>query len=107
MRYEPSRKHKEPWQPGRKGSLCPPELDEAARDALLAQSVAHGDKRYATDGTGAFEAQEHAPGAWHGYPVGWKEVPEPVRRAWVDEGRVRRQAIRRYWESSPRYGERA
>lgn len=71
MRYEPSPKHKEPWQPGRKGSMCPRELDEAGRNALLERSVEHGDKRYATDGRRAFEAQQHGDGVWHGYPVGW------------------------------------
>lgn len=100
MRYEPNPKHKEPWQHGRKGSLCPPDLEEAERDALLAGSVKHGDKRYATDGERAFEAQEHVAGVWHGYPVGWKEVPEALRRTWLDERRVKRQAIRRHWEHS-------
>jgi len=100
MQYEPNPKHKEPWQHGRKGSLCPPDLDALARDALLEGSVQHGSKRYATDGERAFEAQEHQPGAWHGYPVGWKEVPESLRRVWRDEGRVKRQAIRRHWDRS-------
>ena len=100
MRYEPNPKHKEPWQPGRKGSLCPSDLDETGRDQLLADSVRHGDKRFATDGERAFEAQEHTAGTWHGYPVGWKEVPENLRRVWVTEGRVKKRSIRRFWEAS-------
>mgnify|MGYP001573316294 CR=1 FL=1 len=100
MRYEANPKHKEPWQQGRKGSLCPKDLEGSDRDRLLLGSVEHGDKRFATDGARAFEAQEHTPGCWHGYPVGWKEVPETIRRRWVDEGCVKKQAIKRHWERS-------
>jgi hypothetical protein len=100
VRYEPSDEHKNPWQSGRKGSPRPRDLDETARDALLAESVLHSGKRYATDETRAYEAQAHQAGAWHGYPVGWKEVPESLRRAWVDQGRVQRAAIKKHWERS-------
>lgn len=96
VRYAPNPKHKEPWQPGRKGSLCPREL-EASPEELLATSVLWGAKRYSTDGVRAFAAEEHDPGAWHGWPVGWVEVPEPIWREWVREGRVKKNDIRRHW----------
>jgi hypothetical protein len=98
--YEANPKHKEPWQSGRKGSLCPTRIDEMQRDALFAASVAVGQIRYATDGEKAFAAQQHDAAAdlWHGYPVGWKEVPESLRREWVHAGHVRRRCVRQHWE---------
>jgi hypothetical protein len=30
LTYKPNRKHKEPWQPGRKGTLCRQGLDDDA-----------------------------------------------------------------------------
>jgi hypothetical protein len=75
MRYEPNPKHKAPWQPGLKGSLCPQDLTEDARQQLLEASAPDpngGNARYATDGRRAFCAQSHGDDAWHGYPVGWK-----------------------------------
>jgi hypothetical protein len=98
--YQANPKHKDPWQAGRKGSLCPRDLDETQRQRLLDESVTQGDKRYATDGTRAFEAQEHEPGKWHGYPVGWKEVPEGIRRTWIEEGTVKRRDLRTFWEGA-------
>jgi hypothetical protein len=96
--YEPNPKHKEPWQIGRKGSLCPRSMTEPERDRLVTESVLEGGKRYATDGSHAYCAQEHAPGRLHGYPVGWKEVPERVRRAWLLEGKIDRRTVRQFWE---------
>lgn len=98
MEYAGNAKHKEPWQPGQRGSLCPREVDAEAAQALLEDSVADGTKRYATDGDRAYCAQEHEPGHWHGYPVGWKEVPERVVRFWRSSSRVTRRAIRRRWD---------
>lgn len=93
MRYEASDKHKHPWQRGRKGSLCPKDADGAT---LLAESVSgSGRKRYATDGERAYAAAQHRPGLWHGWPVGWKEVPPPIVREWLNEGRVRQRAVKK------------
>ncbi len=96
MRYEGNPKHKEPWQRGRRGSICLPEAHDRA-DELLESSELFGDKRYATFGDRAYCAQEHRQGAGHGYAVGWKEVPDSIRRRWVKQQIVRRQAIRKYW----------
>lgn len=38
MRYEPNPKHKYPWQPGKKGSLCP-WFSESEIHNLLAGSI--------------------------------------------------------------------
>lgn len=102
VQYEPNEKHKRPWQPGRKGSLCPSDLTVEQRDKLLADSAGdpHGtEKRFATDGRLAFCAQPHGPGRYHGYPVGWKEVPEQLRRQWIKDGKTTRKAIYARWES--------
>jgi len=95
--YEPNPKHKEPWQRGARGSLCPKGVDSVA---LLAASVAdplHPGKRYATDGERAYCGQEHLTGRWHGYPVQWKEVPAAIRRILVDKYQVSRRDLREYW----------
>jgi hypothetical protein len=45
--YQGNRKQKEPWQRGRRGSLCGP-VDEALAAQLLADSVLVDEKRFAT-----------------------------------------------------------
>lgn len=95
--YESNPKHKEPWQRGAKGSLCPKNVDAPA---LLAASVfdpKRPGKRYATDGDRAYCGQEHRPGRWHGYPVQWREVPAAILRAWVTGGKVSRRSLKEYW----------
>ena len=97
MEYEASPKHKEPWQRGRRGSLCPPFEPKAVQE-LLDRSEQEGDKRFVCHEGLAYCAQEHALGRWHGYPVGWKEVPTSLTRKWCEEGLVRRSDIRKHWE---------
>lgn len=97
VRYEGNPKHKEPWQRGRKGSLCPIEAGEVAQ-RLLDLSASWKGKRYSAYEGRAFCGQEHAPGLWHGYPVGWKEVPDPLRTKWRKEGRISAREIRDFWE---------
>jgi len=99
VRYEPNPKHKEPWQRGARGSLCPAHVDQSQAQKLLLTSIeVAGKGRFGTDGATAFQAQRHAADAWHGYPVGWKEVPEPVRSRWISEGVVRRRDVKRRWD---------
>ncbi|WP_419751232.1 DUF222 domain-containing protein [Geodermatophilus sp. CPCC 206100] len=94
LRYEPNPKHKEPWQRGASGSMCPTHADGPT---LLAESVQHPTKpgkRYATDGEHAYCGHQHAPDVWHGFPVLWREVPESVRRQWLAERKITRRALR-------------
>jgi len=98
MRYESSPKHKEPWQRGRRGVLCPREFDAEHARQLLADSEPDGDVRYAVHEGRAYCARRHGPDDWHGYPIGWIRVPERLRRRWMDEGRVRRRDIRAHWD---------
>ncbi len=93
--YEPNDKHKKPWQRGRKGSLCPPELDREAVKTLLRESVPWEKQRYVCKDGRFYCAKEHAKGRWHGHPVSWREVPEPIRREWLREGRIRRADLRK------------
>ena len=92
--YEPNRKHKPVPIPGRHGSICPPDADGLA---LLHDSDPAGRKRYATDGTHAYCAQQHDAerNAWHGYPVDWDEVPPSLVATWIAQGRVDRRTVRR------------
>ncbi|MEO5333060.1 MAG: hypothetical protein H7839_13655 [Magnetococcus sp. YQC-5] len=59
LQYRSNPKHKEPWQPGRKGALCPA-WSHSLADELLQNSEPHPnfDKkaRYATSNGMAFEA---------------------------------------------------
>lgn len=102
MIYEPNDKHKKPWQRGKRGSLCPPEIDLGAAGAMLDGSVADGRKRFASDGTRAYCAQEHFDDKWHGYPVGWEEVPPKVRAALTEQHSIAPRLIRRFWRSVER-----
>ena len=97
MRYESNPKHKDPWQCGRRGSLCPT-LDKELVQNLLEQSEEDGGKRFACHEGQAYCAQQHAPGRWHGYPVGFKEVSDGLWREWVREGVIQRSDVRKYWE---------
>jgi hypothetical protein len=101
LRYEPNPKHKEPWQPGKKGTLCPPpaELSLTVAARMLRDSVLDGTKRYAYHAGKAFAAQEHLEGCWHGYPVGWVEVPASIRQTWLSSKQIRKQDLKRHWES--------
>lgn len=96
-RYESNPKHREPWQRGAKGSLCPKDADPSS---LLAASVIdpkHPGKRYATDGDRAYCGQEHRPGLWHGYPVQWREVPAAILREWRTSGQISRRGLKEHW----------
>ncbi len=100
--YEGNPKHKEPWQPGRKGSLCPTDVTLERATELLHLSVAKGNARYAADNGRPFCARQHNSGKnrWHGYPVVWKEVPAEVRQELIQKGMVAARDIKKYWEST-------
>ncbi|HEY8547336.1 MAG TPA: hypothetical protein VIL36_19880 [Acidimicrobiales bacterium] len=93
MEYEANPKHKRP-SPGKHGSICPRGVDA---QRLLDDSILDGRKRYATDGLEAFCAQCHDRDAdlWHGYPIGWNEVPPRIVKEWLEKGRVDRRTVRR------------
>ena len=93
MEYESNRKHSEPWQRGRLGSLCPEEVRGIAAELLAGAELVEA-RRSAVFGGKAYCAQEHRPGVWHGYPVGWKEVPPELRGRWRRQGRVRNRDIK-------------
>lgn len=96
VKYVPSDKHKHPWQRGRKGSLCPRDL-EVDPQVLLdgsAWSPREPNKRWATDGTRAFCAMRTSDDEWHGFPVRFFEVPADICRRWEAEGLASRHAQR-------------
>jgi hypothetical protein len=95
--YESNPKHGEPWQTGKKGSLCEAEVRPLATQ-LLRGSHLWGDKRYAVHEGRAYCAQEHLPNRWHGYPIGWRDVPAKLRTEWVKDGRVKKRQIDRFWK---------
>lgn len=99
--YEPNPKHKPMPTPGRHGSICPRSADGPA---LLRASTLVGEKRYATDGARAYCAQQHQAeqNAWHGYPVGWDEVPPSLIGDWIAAGEVERRVVRRARRSRER-----
>jgi hypothetical protein len=95
--YEANPKHTEPWQRGRRGSICPKDADGAILLAASEADSRHPGKRYATDGNQAYCGQEHMPGRWHGYPVQWKEVPDGILRRWLADNRVTRRTLKEGW----------
>jgi hypothetical protein len=94
--YEPNPKHKEPWQRGARGSLCPKDADGPALLAASTVDPQRPGKRYATDGHRAYCGQEHLAGRWHGYPVQWREVPASIRRALVSDYQVSKRDLKEY-----------
>jgi hypothetical protein len=98
--YESSPKHKEPWQRGRKGTLCP-HGQGLCPAKMLQDSIREGDTRYAVHNGVAYASHRHhvADGKefWHGYPEAWVKVPEHIRRRWLRENRVKQSMLRRYW----------
>ena len=99
LRYVPNPKHKEPWQRGRKGSPCPREINQEQAQQLLNESVLVDQKRYAVHEGRPYCAQDDSIGGWHGYPIGWKEVPAKLRTTWVNrERRIKKRDIDRYWD---------
>ncbi len=94
LNYESNPKHKEPWQPGRRGSLCPGHIHSNVL-LLLKQSVLYGKKRYAVHEGMPYCAQEHAPDKWHGYPIEWHEVPPVIRYEWLAKKIISRRDLRR------------
>ncbi len=98
MEYTPNPKHKEPWQRGRRGSLCPPEITKEVAIELLTASVKSGQGRYSPHLGRPYKALRNAEtDSWHGFPVAWVEVPESIWRAWLKQGKVKRSEIREYW----------
>ena len=97
MIYKGNPKHKEPWQHGRKGALCPKEFPVEIVQELLEGSVLVGKKRYAAHEGLAYCAQGDANDIWHGYPIGWSEVPEQLRNYWKQQDLVTRKQIRDNW----------
>lgn len=98
MVYESNPKHRDPWQIGKKGSLCEAEVRPLAKQ-LLEESVLWEGKRYAVHDEKAYCAHEHQPNRWHGYPVGWIEVPPKLVFQWRKEGRISKRSKKRFWET--------
>ena len=65
---------------------------------LLDASEQVGTKRYATHNGVACCAQGNTSDVWHGYPIGWKDVPYQLRRAWQRSRQVTRRDISRHWD---------
>jgi hypothetical protein len=95
--YKSNPKHKEPWQRGRKGALCPSKFPRGKATQLLDSSVLIGDKRYASYEGMAYCAQSDDNDNWHGYPIGWCEVPEKIRNSWLKEQSITKKQIRANW----------
>lgn len=95
MRYASNPKHSEPWQRGKRGTLCPKDMRPLAQD-LLERSELVGKKRYAVHKRKAYCALKTQGDVWHGYPVGWKKVPHKLQKKWLNEGHIKRSDLRRY-----------
>ena len=98
MVYESNPKHSEPWQPGKKGGICEQAVRPLAA-ALLAASELDGNKRFAVYDGMAYCAQEQRPGVWHGYPVGWIDVPDHIKKKWKHAQLVTKGQLKKYRES--------
>jgi len=104
--YKGNPKHKEPWQPGRKGSLCPSreKLPGLNPQTLLETSVCCGTVRYAVYEGWPFEgrAEDQDGKIWHGYPVEWNEVPPPVKSDWLRDKTIKHRDLENTWSDLER-----
>jgi filamentous hemagglutinin len=101
LRYQGNPKHKEPWQPGRRGTLCPPDIILGRARQLLEASVLQGRVRYSADKGRAMCARPDNAGHWHGYPIGWHYVPHDVIKELLARNAVAPREVRDYWEIDP------
>ncbi len=98
LKYESNPKHRDPCQPGQRGSVCPKEIWSLA-PKLLAGSELVDRTRYAVHEGKAFAAKQHQPDCWHGYPIGWEEVPNELKYRWKKDGLVSKRQLKKYKES--------
>ena len=77
--------------------MCEREITREEAQTLLNESILVGIARYSVRDEKAYRGAEHSPGRWHGWPVGWKEVPPAVFREFRDKGKVSRSAKDRFW----------
>lgn len=97
--YVSNPRHKQPWQPGARGTLCPSDVDGAKLFQSATADPKNPCKRYNTDGENAYCAHPDrkdllADVSWHGFPVNWREVPTSVQRQWIADGRLTRLRLR-------------
>jgi hypothetical protein len=111
--YRGSLKHKD-WQPGGGyGTVCPkwthateaqgfrgvtethPWPDTSAQRMLETSILAEEGRRFAASNGIAFRADPSGDGTWHGYPLGWDEVPLGIQERLVQAGQATWREIRR------------
>jgi hypothetical protein len=100
--YVPNPRHKQPWQPGARGTLCPKGVDGAALLKTATADPNHPNKRYNTDGECAYCAHSSSRNVadgeqevvWHGFPINWRDVPAAVQRQWIADGLLARLRLR-------------
>lgn len=116
LHYRGSQKHKNRPIAERKGTLCPEWTHRTAgsgyghdpfthpwettvAQALLEESILPdaGRHRFATSKGIAFEAKPTGDGTWHGYPIPWEAVPADIVDRWLDDGKVTRRQVKKYW----------
>ena len=96
--YEGNPKHRDPWQSGRRGTLCPRGISVEQAQELLLDSIVHGGQRYAIKDGQLFAAKQHATGLWHAHPVGWSEAPQNVYAHFKNSELVSKRDLRRLWK---------
>lgn len=94
--YEPNPKHKHSPTPGRRGTLCPREVDGAALFATAVPDPRNAGQRFNILNGEAYRAlpTNAVNGAgddlWHGHPFPLDKVPAAVQKQWVAAGLLRR-----------------
>jgi hypothetical protein len=96
--YEGNPKHRDPWQRGRRGALCPRGISAERAQELLLDSFARAGQRYAVQSGQLFAAKEHRTGLWHAHPVWWSDAPPDVFAHFRNSGLVSSRDLRRLWK---------
>ena len=99
--YEANPKHKHSPTPGRRGTLCPRNVDGAVLFATAIADPRNARQRFNILDGEAYRAlttnMVDAAGedVWHGHPLPLEDVPVAVQRQWIVDGHLSRLKLGR------------
>lgn len=78
--------------------MCEGDITREEAQGMLDESIVYGQRRYAVRNERAYSGAEHRLGHWHGWPVGWKEVPPAIFTQFQEQGKVSKRSRRQFWD---------
>lgn len=99
--YEPNPKHKHSPTPGRRGTLCPRDVDGPTLFATALADPRNARQRFNIRNGEAYRALPTnavngvGDDLWHGHPFALEDVPAAVQKQWVANGLLPRLKLGR------------